>query len=174
MAHDTAFALGLGANIGRPIKQIREACRLLEEGGVSGVRVSPLYETAPVDCVPGTPPFVNGALVGLWAGAATGLLDLCHHIENTLGRPADHSSQESRTIDLDLLLFDELVINGERLLLPHPLLRKRLFVLIPLRDVAPDWAIPPDGARVKDVCAELVCRAGGKVGIKRLGENGSK
>ena len=149
-------AVGLGANMGKPVQAIRDACALLSRGGVLYPKMSPLYQTAPVACEPGTPPFLNAVVVGRWGGEATSLLRLCQKIERRLGRPRQHSSRVARVIDVDVLLFGRDVVDEERLVVPHPQLRDRLFVLAPLRDVAPGWRVPPDDVRVADLCQRLL------------------
>jgi len=148
-------ALGLGANLGDPRKSIARAVAMLRRNGLAAVCVSPLYETAPVDCVPGTPNFANGALCGLWPAGVEELFHLCKWIEHQLGRPSDHSSREARAIDLDILLFDEHACTDPELTIPHPLLTTRLFVLTPLVDIAPDWRIPTQNRTVREAFEAL-------------------
>jgi len=164
------LALGVGSNLGDALAVIRTACTLLAEGGLAELVVSPLYETAPRDCVPGTPSFTNGAITGLWSGSPEQLLDLCHGIEARLGRPFPHSSQEARTIDLDILLFGDRQWRAERYQIPHRQLAKRLFVLVPLRDVAAEWHIPPKGTTVACQCERVIKAEGGLHGIRPLME----
>ncbi|UKI34372.1 MAG: 2-amino-4-hydroxy-6-hydroxymethyldihydropteridine diphosphokinase [Lentisphaeria bacterium] len=94
--------------------------RKLEANGVKAIRQSRLHRTAPVDCVPGTPEFSNAALTGEWSRSAETLLELTQRLEREAGRPACHSSRESRTLDLDLILFGERCSNSPVLTLPHP------------------------------------------------------
>ena len=79
-------ALGLGANGAAAAAVLAAAVGHLRSGGLAEVRVAPLYETAPVDCEAGTPPFANTAVVGAWRGPALALLDLGLEIERRLGR----------------------------------------------------------------------------------------
>ena len=144
-------ALGLGANRGDPAQAIANAIRLLTGGGLLQARCSPLYQSRPVNCEPGTPPFVNAALTARWGDTPAALLDLCQRVETRLGRPRQHSSREARVIDIDLLLFADRVIEKRTLTVPHPRLRERLFVLAPLHDLAPGWRIPPDQTPVTEI-----------------------
>ena len=150
-----AVAVGLGSSLGPRIRLIRRGSALLAEGGVEQVRLSSLYESDPVDCVPGTPPFVNAALTGLWRGSASDLLRLCQRIERECGRPADHTSDAARRLDLDILLFGQRVLQLQDLTVPHPRMLTRLFVLVPLREIAPSWVIPPGDDTVDAACTRL-------------------
>lgn len=137
------MAIGLGANLGNPRQAIQMAVALLRTGGVQAVQCAPLYVTRPVDCEAGTPDFLNTVACGWWRGSPLALLALCRGIERRLGRPARHSSHAARTVDLDLLLVGERRLDSVLLTLPHPRLRQRLFVLVPLAELVPDWRLPP-------------------------------
>ena len=103
-------------------------------------RVSRWYETRPLP-VSDQPPFING--VALLAGMAEpeALLHSMHLIEEVAGRTRS-ALNAARTLDLDLLAMDRLVIRTSRLTLPHPRMQDRAFVLAPLCDVLPDWRHP--------------------------------
>ena len=148
-------ALALGGNIGDPKTSFQQAIELLQGGGLRDISQASLLETIAVDCEPGTPNFLNSALIGLWPGTPLELLRLCQQIERQLGRPAQHSSRASRTLDLDLLLFDDQQVRLQELIIPHPRLRQRQFVLEPLQQIAPDWPVPPDGKTVRQLWREL-------------------
>lgn len=149
------IALGLGGNLGQPEMTFRLAAELLLAAGVRDLRLASCYRSAPVDCLPGTPDFSNSAAVGYWPGRPAELLTLTQDIERQLGRPAVHDSRDSRSIDIDILLFADLNYQTPHLQIPHPRLRQRLFALQPLAELAPDWPIPPDGKTVSAVLAEL-------------------
>lgn len=162
-------ALGLGANLGAPLLNLQRALAALAAGGFSNQRVSPVYLTPPVDCIPGTPDFYNAAVTGLWSGTAEQLRELCHAIEQALGRPTAHAQDEARMLDLDILLFGSLRLpaqkedastapppHGSPLRIPHPRLPDRAFVLLPLADIAADWPVPgADSATVAAALARL-------------------
>lgn len=150
------IAIALGGNIGDTAGHFHVAVQLLQDGGVYDIHQAPLYITAPVDCEPGTPDFVNSAISATWPGTPEGLLTLCQSIERRLGRPSRHSCRESRIIDLDLLLFDSLQIVLPDLVIPHPRLRQRRFVLEPLAQIAPNWPVPPDCQTVRQLLSHLV------------------
>ena len=128
------IAIALGGNLGDVPATFDRAITLLEEGGVTGIVRGCTLVSKAVDCVPGTPDFHNSAVVGFWKGSPDELLDLTQSIEMQLGRPARHSSRESRTIDLDILTFDDMTIETPRLAIPHPRMRQRPFVMVPLKD----------------------------------------
>lgn len=144
-------ALSLGGNLGDVAATFSWALRRLELGGLADARLSPLYRTAPVDCEPGVPDFVNAAVAGLWPGDVWGLHRLCKRLEEEAGRPAEHGLNSSRTLDIDLILFGGAVIDGGGLRVPHPRAAGRLFVLVPLADVAAGWTVPGDGRTVGEL-----------------------
>lgn len=153
MSHHVA--IGVGGNIGETPKIFSEAVIWLQAGGFSNVRMAPVIVTKPMDCVPGTPDFFNSVIVGDWSGSPQELLALTQSIEHVLGRPAVHSSRESRTLDLDLLLIDDMEIQTQTLVIPHPRLRLRRFALEPLAALEPDWKIPPGNRTVAECLEEL-------------------
>ena len=122
-----------------------ETLRAMFDAGMTGVRRSRIYRSAPVDCVPGTPDFSDQALTGVWPGTARELLALCQNLERAAGRPERHSSREARTLDLDIILFGDAVSDAPELTLPHPRARQRRFVLEPLAEIAPEWRFPDSG-----------------------------
>lgn len=152
---DAPVAIALGGNLGDTQAAFAEAIRRLAAGGVSDIRQASVITTAPVDCVPGTPDFCNSALTGRWHGSPLALLQLTQSIEQALGRPAQHSQHESRTIDLDILLIGDLVLNHPRLTVPHPRLHQRTFALAPLAEIAPDWRLPTLNCTVREALAAL-------------------
>ena len=140
------FALGLGSNLGQSESIIKNAISKLELAGVKNIICADLIKSTPVDCVEGTPDFTNTALIGYWDQSPHALLTLCQSIEFELGRPAIHAQNESRTIDLDILLFGDLTIATAVLTVPHPRMHERLFVLKPLGQIASGWIIPKVGS----------------------------
>lgn len=92
------------------------------------------------------------------------VLAVAQELERASGRHRDRRN-EPRTLDIDLLVFEGLISDDPRLLLPHPRLRQRRFVLAPLADIAPDLPVPPNGARV----ADLLAAVGQENGVERIG-----
>ena len=124
------------------------ALKKLEQGGFEVDKISPVFHSAAVDCVPGTPDFLDVAVTGFWASSARELLSLTQSIEISAGRPAQHSSRESRILDIDIILFGSENISLPELIVPHPRAKVREFVLSPLCEIAPDRTFP-DGTTVK-------------------------
>jgi 2-amino-4-hydroxy-6-hydroxymethyldihydropteridine diphosphokinase len=114
---------------------------------------SPIYETEPIGCEPGAPGFLNAVIEFCYNGDPSELFDQLRRIEADLGRPADHTRNVSRPIDIDLLYFGETIIENERLRVPHPRLAERRFVLEPLADIAPERVIPGHTKSVRDLLA---------------------
>ena len=143
------IAIALGANLGDAAGAFREAVVRLKAAGVRHCRLSSLIRTAPVDCAPGTPDFFNAALTGEWGGSPEELLRLCRELETAAGRPRNHGVNQSRPLDLDIILFGDVILRTPELTIPHPRARVRRFVLEPLAEIAPDWRFPEDGMTIK-------------------------
>lgn len=142
------IAISLGANLGDAASAIQKAASELERSGVSNARLSKLFLTKPVNCPPGTPDFLNAAMTGYWNGTATSLLLVCQTLEIAAGRPRNHGLNQSRPLDLDIILFGDITLRTQRLIIPHPLARRRRFVLEPLAEIAPHWRFPEDGMTI--------------------------
>ncbi len=152
----TAF-IALGSNIGRRAETINRALDLLgTQDGIEIICVSPLYETEPVGMAANTDYFLNGAAKINTVLEADDLLRVLLDIENQLGRiRTDANKKESRTIDLDLLLYGDATIQTQHLEIPHPRMHKRLFVLLPLLALEPQLAIPGIPANLPDLIQAL-------------------
>ncbi len=131
--------LGLGGNLGDPARAIAEALAQLEAGGVRITRRSPLYRTAPWG-LEEQPDFLNICVAARTALPPRGLLALIHRIEADLGRER-RIRWGPRTIDIDILTYGDERIEEPDLVIPHPRLTERAFVLVPLREVAPDAVV---------------------------------
>ena len=152
--------LALGSNLGDRAGHLENAIAGLKAGGFCVEKVSSFYETPPVDCEAGTGPFLNGVLQGIWQGSAESLLDLCQNLERQEGRPEIHSSRQSRTLDLDLILFGGHCIHTGRLIIPHPRAQIRQFVLKGLVMISPDIVFPDSGKTASDLLAERIAKEG--------------
>jgi len=165
------FALGLGGNVGPVREALRTALDRLAEL-LGPLDVAPLYRTAPVSPLP-QPDFLNTAAAGRTTVPPAAALALARELERAAGREPDRGGPSRdpaerwgpRPLDVDLLVWGGLVSADPDLTLPHPRLRERAFVLVPLADVAPDLPVPPDGATV----AELLARLGEVSGVERAG-----
>jgi processive 1,2-diacylglycerol beta-glucosyltransferase len=131
--------LGLGSNIGDRAFYIRQALVLLESKLVHIEKISSFYETAPVG-VTDQRDFLNIVAAVSTPHSPLNLLDLCLGIEQELGRVRT-KKWGPRTVDIDILLFHEKVIQQERLIIPHPYLHERRFALAPLAEIAGDTPI---------------------------------
>jgi 2-amino-4-hydroxy-6-hydroxymethyldihydropteridine diphosphokinase len=141
--------LGLGSNLGDREAAIDEALRQLAERGFETERRSSLWLTEPV----GGPPqgwFLNAAAGGRTALAPEALLEACLEVERALGRVRTVPNGP-RTIDVDLLLYGEQRIERPGLVVPHPRLHERRFVLAPLAEIAPRLLHPALGATIEEL-----------------------
>lgn len=147
--------IALGSNLGDRDDSLRQALAALRQtNGVEVTRVSPVYETRPVGGPLGQGPYLNAVAEICTEVPAHDLLDRLLAIENSLGR-VRQERDGPRTIDLDLLLYGDLVCVAERLILPHPRLHERLFVLQPLAQLAPGLIHPVRKRSVAELLTEL-------------------
>jgi len=132
--------VGLGSNLGDRLEHLRKAVRLLHaEPGVRVVRSSRVYETEPVG--PPQPAYLNAVIAARADGTARDLLEACRRVEDALGR-VRAERWGPRTIDVDLLTFGEETIDEPDLVVPHPRMHERGFVLVPLGELEPDPMLP--------------------------------
>jgi 2-amino-4-hydroxy-6-hydroxymethyldihydropteridine diphosphokinase len=147
----TRAAIGLGSNLGDRAAHLDAARRGLADLGTV-VAVSPIYETAPVGG-PDQGPYLNAVVVLDTDLPARRLLEACLAIEGAAGRER-RERWGPRTLDLDLLLYGSETIDEPGLVVPHPRMRERRFVLAPLLDVWPDAALP-DGTQLAGLLAAV-------------------
>ncbi len=152
-ADPVPVAIALGSNLGDRAHHLDEALRCLSTS-VDGLRVSSRYDTAPVGVTVSQPRFLNAAAVGTTHLSARALLDNLLAIEASLGRTRPHFGAP-RTVDLDLILYGDLVAETPHLSLPHPRFRERLFVLEPLAELVPEWRDPITGCSIVALLEEL-------------------
>jgi 2-amino-4-hydroxy-6-hydroxymethyldihydropteridine diphosphokinase len=155
----------LGSNIGDRERNLHAALEQLNAAGIRVVRVSPVYETEPVDLT------AQRWFLNLVAEAETGLFPLqllarTQKIERALGRVRT-IPKGPRTIDIDILLYGNIVMNSQGLEIPHPRMTERRFVLVPLADLAPDLRHPVTRKTVRemlDATPSATVRLAGRLG----------
>ena len=147
--------LGVGSNIGDRQAHIQKATALLREHeDIQVLSVSALIETEPVGTIP-QGKFLNGALKIKTDLMPNDLLSALKSIERRCGR-AKHEPNVPRTLDLDILLYDDVVIvEGKTLSIPHPRMAERYFALKPLSEIAPDAVHPRLGVTVRELLERL-------------------
>jgi 2-amino-4-hydroxy-6-hydroxymethyldihydropteridine diphosphokinase len=134
--------LALGANLGEREENIRSALAALDASeGVEVIRVSSFLENAAVGGPANSPAYLNAAAEIMTTLGSHALLHRTLQIERDLGRVRVHK-WEPRTIDIDILLFGDQIISSQELVVPHPLMHERRFVLQPLAEIAPGAVHP--------------------------------
>jgi 2-amino-4-hydroxy-6-hydroxymethyldihydropteridine diphosphokinase len=143
------YFLGLGSNLGQKGNNLRQALSLLRKEGIRILRSSSLYETEPVG-VPDQPWFYNQVVEAEADLSPRELLKLLKKIEQRMGRK-DSAQKALRKIDLDILLAENAVIRTKELVIPHPRLEKRNFILVPLSEIAPGIVHPVLETKIEDL-----------------------
>ena len=147
-------------------QNLRRAIQMLTAADIHVRRVSPLYETEPRDLVQ-QPWFLNLAVEIETRLFPMQLLTRLQKIERELGRRRT-ISKGPRTIDIDILLYGNLALNGEKLTIPHPRMEERRFVLEPLAEIAPDMRHPVSRATIREMLSatkgQIVRRLGNEIG----------
>ncbi len=146
--------LSLGSNLGDRLNNIERACdQLYEQFGE--LRLSQLYETAPVGCPDGSPNYLNAAVEIYCELTPHRLLESCLSIEASLGRVRSGIQGEARSCDIDIISYDDVQIEDDRLSLPHPRAAERGFVLRPLCDIDPQLQLPGQQLNVSELLMNL-------------------
>ena len=137
--------IGIGSNLDDPVAQVRRAFQSLNAlPACASVACSPLYRTAPVGGPPGQPDYINAVAALDTALTPDDLLQALQALETVQGRVRT-VRWGARTLDLDVLLYGQMIRNDPWLTLPHPRLHQRTFVLYPLHDIDPLLSIPGQG-----------------------------
>ena len=133
--------IGLGSNLKDPKLQIETALKALNEAdGMFVIKISSFYESKPLLDMPG-PNYINAVCKVDTSLSAINLLDICQQIEDNQKRIRE-VKWGSRTIDLDILLYDQQVISSDRLSIPHPEMIDRAFVMVPLYEIDKEINVP--------------------------------
>lgn len=145
-----AVFISVGSNVGDRESNLHEAFSMAREF-MQGLRVSRIYQTAPL-YVEDQPPFLNAVMMGGTDLRPFALLERLHHVENALGRDRKNEIRRGpRTLDMDLILYGDLVLSAPALTVPHPGVRERAFVLVPLLDLEPDARDPLSGRMYREL-----------------------
>jgi 2-amino-4-hydroxy-6-hydroxymethyldihydropteridine diphosphokinase len=149
--------VALGSNIGDPRRNVLQALERLRGLSAEPLLQSSLWQTAPIDCPPGSPAFIN-AVAGLTPRAnetPESLLAELQKLEREFGRQPKTVPNEPRPLDLDLLAFANQTRATPALTLPHPRAHQRRFVLQPLCEIAPDLILPGQVKTVTQLLLQL-------------------
>lgn len=152
-----AAFIALGSNLGDRAQILREAMGRVAAFSAGPAAFSSLWLTTPVDCPPGSSPFLN-AVMGITPPAGMEPDELLHQLlrlEKALGRRPKVVLNEPRPLDLDLIAFGTCVRNTTPLTLPHPRAHLRRFVLQPLSEIAPDLVLPCQIRTVAELLLDL-------------------
>jgi len=147
--------IALGSNLGVRSAELNAGINYLRTLSVAGrLAQSQRIETTPVDCPPGSSPFLN-AVAEIDVDTETlpprWLLDLLQAFEIERGRPALHEVNAPRPLDLDILYYGDLIVNEPGLIIPHPRAASRRFVLEPLSHLRPDLVLPGQTRTVREL-----------------------
>jgi 2-amino-4-hydroxy-6-hydroxymethyldihydropteridine diphosphokinase len=150
--------IALGSNLGDRLAHLHAARRALREIATPGEPFlqAPTYQTEPLLCPPGSPFFYNSVVEIGYAGDPFELLELTQAIERKLGRTGTPERNAPRVIDVDLLYFGDRTIDAGNLVLPHPRLGERRFVLQPLAGIRPDLVLPGHTRDIATLLTNLV------------------
>lgn len=148
----SSFLLGLGANLDDPVSRLEEAVRAIADFAVIDA-VSSIYRTEPVGFAD-QPDFYNIVCRGNSPLSPPDLLARVMDVERRMGRSRTLRNGP-RVIDIDILAVADVVLEAPGLMLPHPRMSEREFVLVPLSEIAPDWRNPVTGLTADDALARL-------------------
>ena len=167
MTEGTRTAISLGSNLGDREAALADAVSVLRRQ-LHGIRVSSVYQTSPLH-FEAQPEFMNACCTGVTRLTPRQLLSQLQDAERAAGRDRSGPRYGPRTLDLDLLLYGDAVLETPELVIPHPRLRERAFVLVPLNEIASDWIVPASRGAPAASVAELAAAAGTD-GIRHIGD----
>lgn len=154
---DTHAIIALGANLGDAATTLHRALDALQALSTAPVLTSSLWLSAPVDCPPGSPPFINAvaAIVPHRTETPESCLERLQALERAAGRKPKRVVNEARPLDLDLIAFRHELRQSPALRLPHPRAHVRAFVLLPLAEIAADLQLPNQMETVANLIRRL-------------------
>ncbi len=146
------IVLGFGSNLGDREEYILAAYRLLEEELGELIKKSSFIETSPWGFESDNS-FINSVAVFETQKTPFEALEICNKIEKELGRQRNslHKGYQNRTIDIDILFYEDIVLDTPTLKIPHPLIQERDFVLTPLKGILPNYIHPTLKKEIKDI-----------------------
>ncbi len=148
-------AIALGSNLGNSLSTLEDSLQLLDEiPGINLIATSSWYRTKPVG--PPQPDYLNGCAVLEVQQTPEEFLVLLQAVELQFGRVRTER-WGARTLDLDLLLYNDLVLNTPNLQIPHPRMQERAFVLVPLAEIAANWLEPRSRKAIAQLVKEVDC-----------------
>ena len=146
-------AIALGSNLGNSLDTLENSLQALANiPGIDLTATSSWYQTKPIG--PPQPDYLNGCAVLEVEQKPEELLTILQAIELQFGR-IRQEKWGARTLDLDILLYEDLVINTPKLIIPHPHLKDRAFVLVPLAEIAPNWIEPVSKKAIAQLAKEV-------------------
>ncbi|MDJ0902547.1 MAG: 2-amino-4-hydroxy-6-hydroxymethyldihydropteridine diphosphokinase [Xenococcus sp. MO_188.B8] len=150
-------AIALGSNLGNSLATLEQALKIISQTpGINLVAASSWYLTKPIG--PPQPDYLNGCAILAVEPTPEELLVLLQAIELQFGRVRIKESRwGARTLDLDIILYGDLIINNSDLIIPHPRMRERAFVLVPLSEIAEDWQEPVSQKAIAQLVSEIDC-----------------
>ena len=144
-----SVVIALGSNLNNPHKQLCIAKDFLAKISTSEVLVSSIYKSEPVG--PSEKDFFNAIIRIETTLSPSQLFNQLKNQEKTQGRPSRYPKWTSRTIDLDIIAYDDLVLETDNLIIPHTEYKNRLFVLLPLKAVLPEWRDKSNAQTIEDM-----------------------
>ncbi len=147
--------LSLGSNLGDRKKNLLDVIKYLNNYKIlENIKLSDIYETSPVG-VFNQPDFLNMCVSGFTSHSANNLIFILKNLEIELGR-IDRGKWKEREIDIDVLLYEDLVLEKDELILPHPRMHERMFVLQPANEIEPNMIHPIFDKEINELLVECI------------------